>query len=574
MSSLLIVVFTFIGYIIMYKVYGKFIGSKIFKLNDKHMAPSEAFRDDVDFVPTKRAIIFGHHFASIAGTGPIVGPAIAIIWGWVPALIWVFLGSIFMGAVHDLGALILSMRNEGKSIAEITEKYINKRCKFIFFLIVFFGMWIVIAVFGLIIALIFAMFPESVLAVWCQIPFAIILGYVVYKRNGNLRLSTAVAVAFMYFTMILGHYVPISMPEIAGIPATGVWSIILFIYVFIVSLLPVTTLLQPRDYINTWQLIISMLLIISGIIVTTFKGGLDIIAPAIQLHPEGAPPILPFLFITIACGAISGFHSLIGSGTTSKQIAKESDALFVGYGSMLTESFLSVLVIIAVSAGIGIAYQNADGQILHGIAAWNFHYASWNASSGLGSKISAFVIGAGNIIEAIGISKEYTIIIMGVFVASFAGTSLDTVARLQRYIIQEISRDIKFKPSQNKYVATTIAIISAGILAFSGGADGNGALALWPLFSIINQTLSVLALIIISLYLKKKGGLKWLVSGIPALLICVITFWGIIVNEINFIDQARPLLYIINGIIFILALVIIFEGVSGLFFNKKGQLNK
>lgn len=563
MSGLLLVIVSFFGYIIMYRLYGRFIGNKIFNLSNANEVPSVALRDDIDYVPTKKSIIFGHHFASIAGTGPIVGPAIAIIWGWLPAMIWVFVGSIFMGAVHDLGALVLSLRNEGKSISEITEKYMNKRSKFIFFVVVFFELWIVIAIFGLIIALIFAMFPEAVLAVWLQIPIAIALGYIVYKRNGNLKLSTAVAVIVMYATMVLGHYLPLTIPAIAGIPSTGIWSILLFIYAFVASSLPVTTLLQPRDYINTWQLIISMVLIIGGIIFATFKGGLNIVAPAVQAHPQGAPPMMPFLYITIACGAVSGFHALVGSGTSSKQLSSEKDALFVGYGSMLTESFLAVLVIVAVSAGIGLAYKTGNGQLLTGAAAWEHHYASWGASAGLGSKISAFIVGSGNMIETTGIPRVIAVIIMGVFVASFAGTTLDTATRLQRYIIQEISRDIRFKPTQGKYGATAFAVITAAILAFSGGADGNGALSLWPLFGVVNQTLAALSLIVITLYLKKKGGFKWLVSGIPAVFMCVMSVWGIIINEINFINDGRPILYVTNAIIAVLTVVIIFEGIKG-----------
>ncbi|MCK5310529.1 MAG: carbon starvation protein A, partial [Desulfobacteraceae bacterium] len=185
MQALLIMVVAFIGYIIMYSLYGKFIGNKIFKLSSDASVPSSELEDGVDYVPTKKEVIFGHHFTSIAGTGPIVGPAVAIIWGWVPALIWVFFGSIFMGAVHDFGALIISMRNQGKSVADYTGKYVNNRTKFLFFLIVFLELWIVIAIFGLVIAVVFAMYPASVFPVWCEVFIALYLGHLIYKKGKN-----------------------------------------------------------------------------------------------------------------------------------------------------------------------------------------------------------------------------------------------------------------------------------------------------------------------------------------------------------------------------------------------------
>ncbi|MBW1644577.1 MAG: carbon starvation protein A, partial [Deltaproteobacteria bacterium] len=242
MEALLIMVIAFAGYIIMYQLYGKFIAKTIFKLSPDAKVPSVELEDGTDYVPTKKEVIFGHHFTSIAGTGPIVGPAIAIIWGWVPAMIWIFVGSIVMGAVHDFGALIISMRNKGQSVAEYTAKYVNSRTRFLFFLIVFLELWIVIAIFGLVIAVVFAMFPQSVIPVWLEVPIAIYLGYLVYKKGANVMTASIVAVIVMYATFIIGYYVPVKLPVIAGIPPTGVWTIILLIYAFIASTLPVTTL--------------------------------------------------------------------------------------------------------------------------------------------------------------------------------------------------------------------------------------------------------------------------------------------------------------------------------------------
>jgi carbon starvation protein len=568
MDAIIIMVVAFVGYLLAYRLYGRFVGRKIFALSNANKTPAVAMEDGQDYVPTRKGIIFGHHFTSIAGTGPIVGPAIAIIWGWVPALIWVFVGTIVMGAVHDFGALVMSMRNQGKSISEITSKYVNARTRTIFFLVVLLELWIVIAVFGLVIAIIFNMYPQAVFPVWLEIPIAILLGWIIYKRGGNHVLFSILAVIVMYITVVIGAYLPINMPTIAGMPATGVWCILLFIYAFIASSLPVTTLLQPRDYINSHQLFIAMALILAGVVVAGAMGKLQVVAPAVQATPEGAPPLWPMLFITIACGAISGFHSLVSSGTSAKQVRREEDALFVGYGSMVFEGVLATFVIIAVAAGIGIAYTTADGAVLTGTAAWTHHYANWAGAAGLGSKVSAFVVGAANMIAAFGIPKAIAIVIMGVFVASFAGTTLDTATRIQRYVVQELSGDIKLGFMQNRYAATAFAVITAAVLAFATGASGAGALTLWPLFGATNQCLAALALLAITVYLKQRGGVRYLISGLPAAFMIVMTTWALIYNEISFVQAGNILLSVVNALVLVIALWIVVEGLSAFIGGK------
>jgi len=570
MDAVLIMVVAFVGYLAAFKLYGEFIGKRVFALSSTAKTPAVEMEDGKDYVPTRKGVIFGHHFTSIAGTGPIVGPAIGIIWGWVPAIIWVLVGTIVMGAVHDFGALVISMRNQGKSISEYTARYINSRTRTIFFLIVLLELWIVIAIFGLVIAVIFSMYPQSVFAVWLEIPIAIFLGWIVYKKGGNLHLFSILAIITMYITVVIGAFVPLKMPAILGLPATGVWTIILLIYAFIASVLPVTTLLQPRDYINSHELLVAMALLILGVLAAGFTGKLAIVAPAVQATPEGAPSMWPFLFITIACGAISGFHSLVSSGTSAKQVSKEEDAVFVGYGSMLMEGFLATLVIVAVAAGIGIAYQTKDGATLTGVAAWTHHYKSWAAAAGLGSKVAAFVDGSANMIAVIGIPKMIGVVIMGVFVASFAGTTLDTATRIQRYVVQELSSDFKIKPLQNTYAATAFAVITAGILAFSTGASGAGALTLWPLFGATNQCLAGLALIVITVYLKKRGGAFWILSGLPALFMVVMTTWGLIMNEINFVAGGKWLLVAINAAVLFIAVWMTIEGLAVVAIGKPG----
>lgn len=576
MDAVLIMVLAFVGYFIAYKLYGKFIGDKIFELSKKNVTPSHEFEDGVDYVPTKKGIIFGHHFTSIAGTGPIVGPAIGVIWGWLPALIWVFVGSIVMGAVQDFSSLVMSLRSQGKSISEIASQYISKKVRFAFFLIVFIELWLFLAILGMIMAVIFHMYPEAVFPVWMEIPIAIALGVAVYKKNKNITTSTIIAVVAMYITVVLGHAIPLDMPAIGGMPATGTWTIILFVYAFIASTLPVTTLLQPRDYINAWELFIAMALLILGVFISAFNG-LNIVAPTVQVNPEGAPSLWPFLFITIACGAISGFHSVVASGTTSKQVDSEVDAVFVGYGSMLMEGALAVLVIVATVAGIGLASRGETAGVV-GIAKWSEHYASWGAAAGLGSKVGAFVEGSANMISYLGVPKYLGLIIMGVFVASFAGTSLDTTTRLQRYVIQELLGANRVGASDNKsfftnkYGATLLALITAGLLAFSTGVDGKGALTLWPLFGANNQTLAALALFTAAVYLKKRGGNKYLVAFIPAIFMLLMTLWALVVNELNYFASSSIMLGIVNLVIIIIVVLVSYESVKAIFQTKEEKL--
>jgi carbon starvation protein len=483
------------------------LAKKIFKLRSDAAVPSHARNDGVDFVPTRKGIIFGHHFTSIAGTGPIVGPAIGVIWGWLPALLWVFFGSIFMGAVHDFGSLVVSLRNDGKSISEIAARYINKRVRLIFFIIVFLALLIIIAIFGIVIATVFKLYPESVIAVWLEVPIAIVLGWAIYKKSANIKLATAVAVAAMYACVVLGawleHFHPglTSFPADFAIPPTGMWTIILLIYAWVASTLPVTTLLQPRDYINAWQLLIMMVLLIAGVVASAlFSGGnFQIVAPAINETGPDIPPLMPLMFVTIACGAISGFHSLVASGTSTKQLAAEPDAQFVGYGSMLTEGALAVLVILCVCAGLGMGH---DGQT--GSAVWQGFYGSWLGTKGLGDKLQPVVVGASNMMGSLGIPQTLGFAIMGVFISSFAGTTLDSAVRIQRYVVGELAEDLKLPKLSNRWTATTIAVITAAALAFVNTQDGKitfganalGALRLWPLFGTVNQLLAALALLV------------------------------------------------------------------------------
>ncbi len=551
MQTLLIALGAGVLYIIAYNTYGKWLAGKIFKLDPNATVPSVALNDDKDYVPTDKGIIFGHHFTSIAGTGPIVGPALAVIWGWVPALLWVLFGSILIGAVHDFGSLVVSMRNRGQTVGDIAGRILTKRTRLLFLSILFMALTIVLAIFGLVIANVFDLYPSSIFPCLVQIPIAVLIGAFLHRKGVNILIPSVVALAVMYLSIVFGdwgifHAVNNSLGGEAGVLNDGLslfgWVLVLLIYSYIASVLPVWILLQPRDFINSLQLLSALALVVIGLGVAAIVGGapasaetgrvgLEIVAPAFRWAPEGAPWIFPFLFITIACGAVSGFHCLVSSGTSSKQIKCETDAQFVGYGSMLTEGFLATLVILACVAGIGLGAASADGGILTGVEAYDARYASWSTAQGLGAKIGAFIEGSANFLRALGLPATFSIALMSVFVASFAATTLDTACRLQRYVVQELASTFSPKsgdlnegttPSSgwnpvgwltDKHGATVFAIVTAGFIAaiplpgspWGWDAAGKGGLILWPLFGATNQLLGGLAFLVITFWMWRRN---------------------------------------------------------------------
>ncbi len=571
MNSIWIALFAFVGFIVAYNTYGKFLAQKLFGIDPNRKTPANELEDGHDYVPTKREILFGHHFTSIAGVGPIVGPAIAVIWGWVPAMIWVVFGSIFVGAVHDLGSLVLSLRNKGRTIGDIAEAIVTPSVKRAFLWILLIALFIVLAVFALVIATIFSLYPTSVLAVWIELPIAVWVGHMIYKRGANSGVMAIIAAALLYLFVVIGAYVPLSMPAFFGVSPVIWWSIILFAYAYIASVLPVQKLLQPRDYINGHQLFIVLALLIAGLLLSRP----EMVAPAVNFSlPEeatfwekikgattaggagiaDAPALIPFVFITIACGAVSGFHCLVSSGTTSKQMASESHAQSIGYGAMLLEGALATMVVIACGAAIGLK-TGADGNAL-GTAAFTEHYAGWNAANGLGDKLGAFVDGSAQMIMAVGIPEAVAVAIMGVMVASFAGTTLDTATRLQRYIVTEIAEDLNVKPLQTRHGATIFAVGSAALLAFQNG--GTGGMALWPLFGTANQLIGALALLVITVWLTKQSK-RTLYTALPMAFMLAVSGWALIGNLYQHTGEAKWHLVIIGGLILALELWMIGE---------------
>jgi carbon starvation protein len=553
MNSLIIAAVAFILYIVAYNTYGRFLARRIFRINPHAKCPSETHYDGVDFVATNKTVLFGHHFTSIAGTGPIVGPAIAVIWGWVPALIWILIGSIFMGAVHDFGSMVISLRNDGRTIGDLTGSIIGNRVKFLFMLIIFFALWIVIAIFGVVIASVFKIFPQSVIPVWLQLPIAIWLGFMVYKKGKSHITYGIIATALMYLTVLIGAHCPIILPEIGNLSAVGGWVILLLIYAYIASTLPVTTLLQPRDYINAFQLCIAMALLLLGVVFVHPP----MVAPAVHLSAAGAPRLIPFLFITVACGAISGFHCLVSSGTSSKQCDLETSAQSISFGGMLLEGMLAVLVIIACGAGIGLGLEKG-GVLYSGAEAFQQQYPSWQSAQGLGAKIEAFVTGSSNMIAGLKLPSELVLTLMGVFVASFAATTLDTATRLQRYVISELAVSCRLPSLGRKHMATFIAVFTALLLAFSSGG-GKGALALWPLFGAVNQLLGGLALLVITVWLAKKN-IPVVFTAVPMVFMILMTTWAMGINLVSFYAEENWLLFCIGSMITVLQVWMVIEG--------------
>jgi carbon starvation protein len=542
MNSIFVAFFAFAGYILAYRFYGQFLSRRIFGIDPKRLTPAHEFEDGIDYVPTKKHILFGHHFTSIAGAAPIVGPAIAVIWGWLPALLWVVLGSIFMGAVHDFGALVVSARHKGKSIGEVTRELIGPRARTLFLLLIFFALLIVLAVFALVIAVLFKDYPATVLPVWIEIPIAVTLGFYIYRRSGSTLLASLAALSLLYLFIYIGTLVPVRMPAFIMGNEILTWVVVLLVYAYVASILPVWVLLQPRDYINSHQLFFGLGLLYLGLIIARP----EMAAPALNPEPAGAPLLIPFLFITIACGAISGFHSLVSSGTTVKQLDSERDMKFIGYGSMLGEGVLSTMAILACTAGFASA------------AAWNAHYASWDAAKGLGAKVGAFVEGGASFMGAVGIQHDLATAIVAVLVISFAATTLDSATRIQRYVVSELAGDYGFDLLKNRYIATLVAVVSAFCLSMIN--NGKGGLIIWPLFGTVNQLLAGLALLAVTMYLFRiKKPVYY--TLLPMVFMLAVTAWAMLINLINFVAQSNWLLVSLGSGIFVLEIWLILEAV-------------
>ncbi len=567
MSAIVLLVIGVAAFLSGYRIYSRYIARWIYQLDPDFVTPAHEFEDGVDFVPTNRHVLFGHHFTSVAGAAPIVGPAIAVIWGWLPAFLWVVLGTIFAGAVHDFGTLWISSRHKGNSIGTLAESIVGDRARVLFLLLIFFLLLMVNAVFSVIIANLFMANPGAVLPVWGSLVVALVVGFLIYRTGAGILIPSLAALAILYALIWFGQYVPFQLPDLLGFESTAAqvsasggdlavaaeaahadgqrvgWIVILFVYTFFASVLPVWLLLQPRDYVNGHQLFVALGIIGAGVIVTNPR----VVAPAVNTAlPADAPSWFPLLFITIACGAISGFHGLVASGTSSKQLDRETDARYVGYGGAIGEGALALTAILATTAGFAL-YAGVDG--------WHAHYGSWAAASA--GATTAFVNGVGVLAEGLGIPHAVATIFAAVVVISFAATTLDTSVRLQRYIIAELGVEYRIKAVQNRWIATLIAVTSCALLAL--GLDrGAGGMRLWPLFGTTNQLLAGLSLLILTLFLLKLGRNAW-VTGIPMAFLLFMTTWAMILNLLRFTRESQPLLVIVGGAIFVLELWLLFE---------------
>ncbi len=545
MQSLMIVVLGVAGMSFGWFVYSKFIATKIYRLDENFVTPAHQFNDGVDFHPTNKYVLWGHHFTSVAGAAPIVGPAIAVYWGWVPAVLWVAIGTIFFAGVHDFGAIWASARHQGKSIGALSEDVIGKRTRALFMVVIFLVLLMVNAVFGVVIAGALVNTPGAVFPAWSAIAVALVIGQLLH-RKWSLTLLSVVGVAALYASIYVGSVLPLQLPETTfGLTANANWIIILFIYAAIASMLPVWVLLQPRDYINGIQLFVGLVLLYGAVLLSLP----DISAPAFNNRmPEDAPSLIPLLFVTIACGAVSGFHGIVSSGTTSKQLNKETDARFVGYLGAVGEGSLALITLVAVS-GAALA---ATPEIWHEI------YDRYG-TAGAGTFIQG---GAQMITNGWGLPLSVSTTLLATMVVLFAGTTMDSGVRLQRYIIQEWG-DIYGIPLLKKGVlATLVAVGCCLALAFgAGGASGSGGLTIWPLFGSTNQILAALTLLVISVMLIKMGR-PARYTLLPMVFVLITSAWAAVLKLLEFYQDGNWLLVTIDVIVLITTVMVVLEAAS------------
>jgi len=527
MSLALLLLISAIVLFAAYRFYGNFVYKK-FGLDDSKKAPSHLLRDGIDYEPSKPIVVLGHHFASIAGAGPIVGPIIAVTFGWIPAVIWILVGGIFFGAVHDLGSMAASLRTDGKSIGVIIRNQIGIKGKQLFILFSFSTLILVIGVFSDIIAKTFISNPGVASASILFIFLAVAFGYVNrWLGNGKIAfiLITIVGVILMYYFVYLGTQMPFVMDY-------NFWILALLGYAFLASVTPVSLLLQPRDYLNSYLLYGMMIAAVAGVFIANPQIEMT---SQIQASSESLGYVFPVLFVTIACGAISGFHSLVASGTTSKQLDKVSDAKLVGFGGMLIESFLAIISVGAVSI---------------------LTREEYTVRLGVEGPVALFSNGIGGIISSLGISETFAIGFVALTVSAFALTTLDTCTRLARFTLQEYFEDMPQPAAQvlakNRYISTTVVVILSILLLASGEFN-----TLWPIFGSANQLLAALALLTIAVWLIKKNISATFVM-IPMFFMFTVTLASLGLFAWKNFQEKGYVLAVIAALLFVLAISLIF----------------
>lgn len=543
MNSLVLLLVGIVLLLAAYIFYGGFL-AKEWGIDPSKKTPAHTLKDDVDYCPANPNVLLGHHFSSIAGAGPIAGPIQAAIFGWIPVYLWIVIGSIFFGGVHDWGSLFASIRHEGKSIGEIIRVNLGQKGKMLFNIFAWLTLVLVVAAFTDICASTFAFNPETgdltgARAGTASILFillAMAFGYFVYRRGAKLGVSTVVGVALLFFCIFLGYTFPVfKLSKLA-------WDVILIIYIFGASTMPVWFLLQPRDYLCSYLL---YAMLAGGII------GVFIVRPEITLAAyngftigEGAKAqyLFPMLFVTVACGAISGFHSLVSSGTTSKQIGNEKDSKLIGYGGMLLEGLVAILALISVAA-----FKDAKGTPASIFA------------SGIASFMNSFGL-------PIPIGKVFVILAF----SAFALTSLDTATRIGRYVFQEFFDNAdgtaSKSPVSNMYVATGITVGASALLLLYGYAK------IWPIFGASNQLLAGLSLLALTVWFAKTGR-KYMMTMIPMIFMFVVTLSALLILVRNFFAAGNILLGVMDIILFILAIILIITAANSMKGDKSKDLN-
>ena len=536
-----------------YRFYSKFVAEKIYQLDPDFKTPAHAMRDDIDYVPTNRVVLWGHHFTAVAGAAPIIGPSIAVVWGWLPAFLWVVIGTMFFAGVHDFGAIWASVRNKALSVGSLTGEVVSHRARNLFMVVVFFLLLMVNAVFAVAISGEFINTPASVIPAWTAVFVAVGIGILLYKVGVGITWPTVVGTIILYAVIYLGELFPVTLTDTAGIAPGAQWILILFAYAAIASMLPVWLLLQPRDYINGIQLFVGLGILYGAV----FIAAPQVVAPPINPNvPPATPPIMPLLFVTIACGAISGFHGLVSSGTTSKQLNKETDARFVGYLGSLGEGTLAIVAIIAVTAGFT-------------MTEWQSAYTNAESFGAVGG-ISAFVTGGARIAaEGLGLPLGFAQTLLAVMAVLFAGTTMDAGVRLQRYIVQEWGTIYNIPALQNGYLATAVAVGACLTLAFgAGGADGSGGMTIWPLFGTTNQLLAGLTLLVISVMLVKLGR-PARYTLIPMIFVTTMALLSALYQLSSLYTDGNYVLVAIDIVIIITAIFVMLEAASALMRERR-----
>ncbi|GAB3689236.1 carbon starvation protein A [Salinarchaeum chitinilyticum] len=545
-----IVALVLAAFSVSYFTYGRYL-SQFAELDDSRDTPAHKYDDGQEYVPAKKPVLLGHHYSSIAGGAPIVGPIMAsLIWGWVPALLWVAIGNPLLGAVHDFTSLSSSLRHEGKSIGYIIGEYVGERGKDMLLWFAFLLIILVVAVFALVIGVVFNAYPSAATASLIYITLAILFGFWLYQFDLPFSVGTVLFVAGVFGSVWVGVNYPLALfgtqsafgnasndviillgdsgpdvLEISGSTNIGAWLVTVLVYGGIASILPVWMLLQPRDYLSSFLLYTGVGGALLAVVVGTFITGLDAshqdaaLDLSIELDMwygfmgDGSPfgdtlplmPLFPVLFVTIACGTISGFHSLVSSGTTAKQLDKESDARLIGYGGMLGEGLLASVAI----AAVAIVALPVD------------------PSSGIANALPNFATGGGAILTALGIPMEYAAPFMALVLASFLLTSMDTACRLGRYMMEEIVGTPETTADEfaaNRYANTSVIVVAAFLLVYTGNwAD------LWTLFGGANQLLAAMALLTATVWIANWDDTKQLVStGVPMALMAVFSICGLL----------------------------------------------